>query len=194
MATEVPRTRGPPLRTWNGGDFYERVPRNSSTKLPPRPRIRLEKEEPLGTRVFSRAPISSSIKSLTRKSPESGDGKIGRSADRSDPFSRRVFSHASRPSRYWEDQTRVRREDRVALRRDPILLLQSLDELRLRGSRFIVVPYQSSSILFPGDGAWWCPCPPPAGPCDRVAPAGPAGDDGAPAVNACPSFAPRPCS
>lgn len=91
MATEVPRTRGPPLRTWNGGDFYERVPRNSSTKLPPRPRIRLEKEEPLGTRVFSRAPISSSIKSLTRKSPESGDGKIGRSADRSDPFSRGVF-------------------------------------------------------------------------------------------------------
>ena len=79
------------------------------------------------------------------------DRSVGRSVG---SFFEKSFSHASRPSRYWEDQTRVRREDRVALRRDPILLLQSLDELRLRGSRFTVVPYQSSSILFPGDGAW----------------------------------------
>jgi hypothetical protein len=39
-------------------------------------------------------------------------------------------------------------------RSNPILLLQSLEELRPRGSRFTVVPSQSSSILFPGDGAW----------------------------------------
>ena len=37
---------------------------------------------------------------------------------------------------------------------NPILLLQSLDELRSRGSCFTLVPSQSSSILFPGDGAW----------------------------------------
>lgn len=79
------------------------------------------------------------------------DRSVGRSVG---SFFEKSFSHASRPSRYWEDQTRVRREDSVALRRDPILLLQSLDELRPRGSRFTVVPYQSSSILFPGDGAW----------------------------------------
>ena len=155
---------GPTLRTWNGirtifGPVHifrergRRVPRiiheTSATSTHPSRKRRASGHPRFQPRTHFLIDQITHQK-ITRKWRWK-DRSVGRSVG---SFLEKSFSHASRPSRYWEDQTRVRREDRVALRRDPILLLQSLDELRPRGSRFTVVPYQSSSILFPGDGAW----------------------------------------